>query len=427
MAKSTARFVFWRGFLIASCIQLIGATFYQPAFANEKFERQVKEQAKHKPEQQPQQQPQHKPQQQPKQQVKPSKMLATYAGMFYGKHANNDKEDVIFGGCPNGGDSAGLDLDCLIQQIINSRSNTYYYAFSPHSYTHWNRFGPFLEKLYRKNPNIKVYALMVHSRWLLPFAYCPLQGPCKYAPSKANKEWVCDWKKPNKTDLCQAGRLGIWAQALAKLALKHPNLAGMSIDDFDMAHENGSSAFYNPETLRTMRQHLEPKGLKLLVTAYYKDKDKYASSLLLNDKVLEKYQLGADKYLFDGVNFAVLITSNHRWAGLKDDNISDFARQIAGIKNHVRPGLKIMTLLYATGYHYCPAKNRNKTGQCSALAALNTSSKYLDEVGRKALELTDGVIMYHLLTDFMDQGAPGHYKVQQKRAVIQQLYQDFQR
>lgn len=314
------------------------------------------------------------------------KMLGTYAGAYYGNGSNVGGQgavDVNWNCCSYAGDTTGLNLNYLIDTITASGSNTYFYRFSAASVTHWTEFEDFLVELNRRN--IDVYAYLPPNANLLPYGL----------DTKA------------------------WAAQLATIAPYHPNLKGMAIDDFDKAAHEQPHRF-GPAALADIRANLN--GLSLLVTAYYK-LPTYSDSLLLDPPVLESYKrAGTDRYLFDGVIFPVIIATDGSWKAHQDDKIGDFSTQIQNIRTNLGGNTPIYTMLYATGYGYTDSN----TGQP---AALNTSLFYLDAMTDQALNLTDGVIMYHLQTHYMEhwgnvENVPQNHLVSQKRALTETLFRE---
>ncbi|CAM2069382.1 hypothetical protein SCOR_28685 [Sulfidibacter corallicola] len=315
-----------------------------------------------------------------------SKMKGVYRGMYYGngtQNGGNGQTDVEFAGCPNGGDPYGLDLDCLIKRIKESHANTYFYFFSGATNAHWNQFDSFLTKLATEAPGVQVYAYFVTAYSVAPFGW--------------------DFET--------------WADELVNLRnLGHSNLVGMGFDDFDVARVENFAHYFNPNSMAELHTTLREGGLELLITAYHRPTNS-EHNFLLNPTELAKYRYtdttGVVRTSFDGVVYPVLYDSNGGWLlGLRDDRINDFPRQISNLNSSFSQSIgstKIYTLLYATGY---PAQN----------GAGNTSLYYLQDVARMAYGFTDGVVMYHLQTDYMSRYVPVNHMTMEKRAVISHLF-----
>ncbi|CAM2005684.1 PPC domain-containing protein [Acanthopleuribacter pedis] len=318
------------------------------------------------------------------------KMLGTYAGAYYGNGSNVGGQghvDVNWNCCSYQGDTTGLNLNYLIDAITESNSNTYFYRFSGNSASHWVEFEDFLVEMARRD--IDIYAYLPPNTYLQPYG----------------------------------SQTAAWASQLANIAPYHPNLKGMAIDDFDKAaHEHPDQ--YGPAGLTTIRNNLN--GLRLLVTAYYKPPHGmaavgYNDTLLLDANVLNSYKLShSNRYIFDGVIFPVIIDTDGKWTAHRDDRLSNFSQQIQNIRANLHASTPIYTMPYATGYGY------TANGQP---AALNTSLHYLNSLTDLALNLTDGVVMYHLQTHYMEAwgnlgGAPQNYLVAEKRELIKNLYRE---
>ncbi|TQV80252.1 hypothetical protein [Aliikangiella coralliicola] len=347
--------------------------------------------------------------------VTPTSQPLNHLGVYLGMSTSQDVTMDYY--CDDMNEPSGADLDCIIDQIIYSKANVYYYSFSDSHYSHWDLFDDFLAQLADRAPSVRVYAnFRSHGITSLPFSVCQKDlSTCNYL---GDGQWgagaLCNWRGGLQSDLdnCKMLDLRIWADKLAELKAKHSNLAGISLDDFDseldanginnlseVAYGNGmhvdNHQYWTPSELLSVKYILNSVGMKLLVTAYY------TNDLLLNDGFLQNYKW-LSRWAFDGINFPVIYTSNGSW-GYGDAD--DFSIQISKLRNQL-PGLNIYTMLYATHYNYTMPP---------------TTTQYVRQMAHRAISLTDGVTMYRLPSGLTEQDVPT-FNVPEKRELIRTLF-----
>lgn len=117
---------------------------------------------------------------------------------------------------PNG----RVDSDRMVERLKTLGVTTYYWLIW-HAYTDWEDLREFLPKAARADIDVWVY--------LVP-------------PSESPPQFGRRYSEPFRLDYA------LWAEEIARLSLRHPNLTAWVIDDFFT-----NRAFFTPERLREMR------------------------------------------------------------------------------------------------------------------------------------------------------------------------------
>lgn len=113
-----------------------------------------------------------------------------------------------------------VDTDRMIERLKTLGATTYYWLIW-HARTDWDDLQEFLPKAARAGIDVWVY--------LVP----PTESPPKYGGQ---------YSEPFRLDYAR------WAEEIARLSVRHPNLTAWVIDDFF-----ANRAFFTPERLREMR------------------------------------------------------------------------------------------------------------------------------------------------------------------------------
>ncbi|TQV84846.1 hypothetical protein [Aliikangiella coralliicola] len=293
-------------------------------------------------------------------------------------------------------DKLGLNLDCLAHRVAQSKSNTYFYRFSGHSPTHWDKFGDFINKLNEKAPNTKVYAYLSPGEDINVGTTPPGTPP-----------------------------IGVFERNLKKIVEKlvtdfgtNEHFAGVAIDDWTRVIDEKPTE-YNSTELLAIREVLKAnqRPLDLLITAYLhneffgysRNKQSKTNSYRIICGTNISDENGAC-FSFDGIIYVLMeytdfrhLDENEKIVGSyrgvsplvgeyihedKDSNGNDV--YMLGIKEQlkmVKKGInnvktRIYPLFYVTGYD----------------SHLNTDIAYLNTVPREIYGMSDGLFMYHLQT-----------------------------
>jgi hypothetical protein len=313
--------------------------------------------------------------------------------------------------------SPGTNVTTLVSEVIESRANTYLYALSNGSRSHWDNFGPFLTALAKATDgeNIKVWLSITLPR---------PTGEGGSAPS--------------------FGDLQEWVAKLITLKKSHSNLVGLSIDDFDnyiMAYllknclvdvatndncwqlvtsstqlslKNGVNdsvgTFMTPSYIKNVMAPLREADLSFMPTIYGRKK-------VLLDFIADKYQESFDAILFPYLfkNPEHQPQANQPGTYTPFENVYDTQWLDDNIKLFLEPwdsSIAKIVDIYATTYDTSIDPSVGER----FFNVKYSEPEYVLEVAEQARKLTDGMVVYRMLnqvtkqTDYGAESSPYEFK-----------------
>jgi hypothetical protein len=221
-----------------------------------------------------------------------------------------------------------VDIDRLIQELVDLKANTYHWLIW-HASTDWEDLHTFLPAA-RQN-GIKVWVSLV--------------PPSESPPNTKN------YSEPFRLDYLR------WAQEIARLSVREPNLVAWSIDDY-----THNLRFFTPEKMRDILDaaHKINPTLAFVPCSYFP---------AVTQRFAEDYQ-----GLFDGLLFPY----RHESSGANLTDASLVEEEVAQIRRRIGPGVPVLVDIYATGH--------SRLGQ--------STPDYVEQAMMSARKAADGVLIY---------------------------------
>lgn len=221
-----------------------------------------------------------------------------------------------------------VDIDRLLSELADLKANTYHWLIW-HAATDWEDLQTFLPAA--RKEGIRVWVSLV--------------PPSESPPQTKN------YSEPFRLDYLR------WAEEIARLSAREPNLVAWSIDDY-----THNLRYFTPEKMREIRaaiSRINPK-LAFVPCSYFP---------AVTPKFAEQY-----RGLFDGLLFPYRHESsgaNLTDAGLVED-------EVAKIRQLVGPKVPVLVDVYATGH--------SRLGQ--------STPEYVEQVMIAGKKASDGVLVY---------------------------------
>lgn len=221
-----------------------------------------------------------------------------------------------------------VDIDRLIGELVDLNSNTYHWLIW-HASTDWEDLHAFLPASRQKK--IKVWVSLV--------------PPSESPPNTKN------YSEPFRLDYLR------WAEEIAKLSVREPNLVAWSIDDY-----THNLPFFRPEKMRAIldaAHRINPR-LAFVPCSYFP---------AITQKFAENY-----RGLFDGLLFPY----RHESSGANLTDASLVEEEVAQIRQRIGPDLPVVVDVYATSH--------SRLGQ--------STPEYVEQVMTAARKAADGLLVY---------------------------------